>query len=175
MRTYFHSLPYGLKYIDQNTIRKEATLSLSENLHFMEALCNSLINCPDPMVVPIFNFHIGTYSKGIYHYSYDMLALLSLYQEEKNLVNWSEEAYYRNGVLPSQSTDERIQVGWDQWPDLMQFIEKWITLRRHRDIHDGNILIDEEDNYRIIDLEGFIHSSLDSPINSWINKLGANK
>lgn len=170
MRTYSLHLPYGLKYIAPNIIRKEAILGSETNLRFMEALCTHLINHPDPMVVPVYDFQIGHCRGGEYHYYYDMQTLLSLYPEEKRLVNWCDDAYDKDKILPSQNPEERIAQGWSEWPPLMQFIDKWIALRRHQDIHDGNIMIDENDCYKLVDLEGFIHHPWDDPINDWISR-----
>lgn len=169
MRKYPTRLPYGLEYIDRNTVRKNGIFSLKNNRYFMEVLCNHLIHNPDPMVVPVLDFKMGSVKNGEYYYSYDMKALLDLYTEEKRIVNWVADHYEEEG-LPSQSVDAYIQQGWLEWPELMQFLEQWIAMQRHRDIHDGNIMIDEEGSYRLIDLEAFIHSPLDAPINNWITR-----
>jgi hypothetical protein len=170
MRTYPSHLPYGLEYVDRHTIRKTATLSRLENVKFLEILCNHLILHPDPEIVPVFDFKYIGPKYGSYEYSYDMRALMTLSPSEKRLVNRADSQYDRYGILPSQSDDEVIVKGWSEWLPLMQFIEKWMVLKRHRDIHDGNIMIDEEDNYLLVDLEGFIHSPLEDPVNSWITR-----
>jgi hypothetical protein len=168
MRKYPQSLQFNLKYLDDHTIRKNGGASIEFNRQFMEILFTHLMIHPEPMVVPVYDFQILDNKGGVFHYQYDMKALLMLHAEEKRLVNRSFNRYEMYGELPSRSEDTIIQQGWQDWPNLLRFMEQWILLGRHLDIHDGNIMIDENDQYKLVDIEGFIHHPIDDPINDWI-------
>lgn len=124
----------------------------------------------DPMIVPIYDFvNLGYDSQsGIFRYQYDMKALLCLKAEEKRLINLVADRFDKCEEYPSHSTDDKIKIGWSTYPELMRFLDKVLAHGRYLDLHDGNIMIDEEDNYQIIDVEGFINTlPLGHPKNSW--------
>lgn len=169
MRKYPHNLPKGLEYINDYTIRKSANMSLGCNVVFMEALCSHLTRNPDPLVVPVSNFRRGKYFNGVFNYTYDMQALLMLHTDEKRIINKVYDRWDRADEFPSQSKDLDILQFWHDYPALMRFLDRVLLDNRHHDIHDGNIMVDEEDNYRLVDLEGFINGfPLNHPYNKWI-------
>jgi hypothetical protein len=172
MRKYPHNLPPQVEYINDNVIRKTAWTSLANTIEFIEALCNHLICHPDPMIVPIYAFENQGYQaySGRYRYTYDMQALLLLQPEEKRLINRVANIYECAEELPSQSKDQKIKEGWINYPELMKFLDKVVSMGRYRDLHDGNIMIDEFDNYQIIDIEGFIYGNLEDSNNAWITR-----
>jgi hypothetical protein len=53
------------------------------------------------------------------------------------------------------------------YPTLTAFLTKIIEQGKYWDIHAGNVLKDEDDNYRLIDLEGFIRTPLTHHKNEW--------
>ena len=175
MRRYPHKLQTNLKYLDRNTIRKTAVCSIENTVNFVEKLCQHLMVRPDPDIVPIYSFkRLGTNHKT-YKYQYDMQAMLMLTTEERQAIMacvdlWEENECYPSNWQSSKYKFDEMMLGWAQYPELMRFMDRLYKENRYHDIHDGNIMIDEQDNYRIIDLEGYIYHDLNDPMNDWFNK-----
>lgn len=161
----------NLKYVGANQmiVRKTAQTSMRSNFDFMKTLCTHLINNPDPMIVPVYSFNILQNDHyACFKYSYDMMAMGTLSGDEKDVVNLvSNKVDYYGEITES---DPNIQNCWKQQPELMSFLDKLVKQDRYFDLHDGNIMIDHEENYRVIDLEGFIQYSLSDPRNDWITR-----
>ena len=173
MRRYPHNLPSGIRYLDKTIIRKKATCSLQSTVDFVELICHRLIEREDPTIVPIFNFKRLKPVGGAYTYYYDMQALLMLTHDEQMAIldasaSWEDEELYPSQWQSSNLYHENLQKAWANCPLLMQFLDRLIKEDRYHDVHDGNIMIDEQDQYRIIDLEGFVWYPLDHPTNEWL-------
>lgn len=170
MIRYSSNLPPGLAFTGKERIRKTAHCSSKGHVVFMEKLCQHFINNPDPLVVPVYRFdnHNFKRSGSNYSYSYDMMALGMLSKHEKDLINDISERWDRFSELPSESKDEDTIQRYKVYPELISFMDKVLSQRRYYDLHDGNIMIDLEENYRLIDLEGFYCRSLAHPSNKWI-------
>lgn len=177
-----YKLPHGLEYVgDGFTIRKTVLCSDKDSLHFMQALCQHLIAHPDPMIVPVYAFqYLGEKAGHCYSYSYDMMRLGNLTDEEKKII-WevtrAKGSWPGAGDGPPKSdpihqfqSNPKItpEQAWQDYPKLMTYLGEVIKQNRYYDMHDENILMDEEANYRLIDLEGLINIPLSQPDNQWI-------
>jgi hypothetical protein len=178
-----YKLPPGLEYVgDGFTIRKTVECSKKETIQFMQALCQHLIAHPDPMIVPVYSFeYLGEKASHTYSYSYDMMRLGDLTDEERKII-W--EVTRAKGSWPGAGNcgapskdplrifreDAKItsEQAWQDYPKLMAYLGEVIKQSRYHDMHEENILMDEEANYRIIDLEGFLNLPLSLSENDWI-------
>ena len=169
MIRYNDNLPYGLTLVNDRVIRKTAKLSTRQSFEQLEAICHHLMRHPDPTIVPIYDFQVLARPKtvfGWFEYQYDMMRLGMLNSDERNLIhNMSLRNYLE------LKHDPKIVSGRKNLPELYDFVSSIMFLNRYTDIHPGNILKDEQEQFRIIDLEGFGSSEpLDHPSNSWITR-----
>lgn len=98
-------------------------------------------------------------------------------EEEENLI-WQVGDGWRSRIADPihqfiskpLSTKEVISLerAWQEYPKLMNFLGEIIKQDRYHDLHGENILLDDDANYRIIDLEGFLNSPLSLPENAWL-------
>jgi hypothetical protein len=166
---------WGLSLLDDNTVRKESSIGTKENWECFLSIMEYALKNIDSMLVPVYNFKVTEepapdypYNYGIYRYYYDMKRLGMLSQQEKELITWTKKVHlYGRGGLNLDEHDllKEYRV---IYPDLADFMDEVIQLNRYRDIHDGNFLLDEEGNYKIIDLEGFIWTPVDRKENNWL-------
>lgn len=174
-------LPYGLEYVgDGWTVRKTAHCTGKDTLQFMEGLCKHLIAHPDPMVVPVYSFvsTMVSSSPNIYEYQYEMMRLGDLTREEAGIIWQVGDAWRIADVLSIEDPTRQfkddapysVEECWDKHPKLMKFLKQIVVLDRYHDLHGENIMLDNDGDYRIIDLEGFQNSPLSRPSNSWITK-----
>lgn len=148
-------LPIGISYIGDTVVRKEATCSRLEKLLFMKRLLKHLIKNPDPTIVPVFRFEdLGFYDEA-YHYTYDMQRLNPLSHFELKIITKVSDCWRGYGWLPSSNGSEMALEGWTHHPKLMQFLENVAIDNRYTDLHEGNIMRDQDDNFRLIDIEAF--------------------
>lgn len=171
MIKYPHNLPIALEYVGRDIIRKNGLGSSYRFVEYVGAICKSLIKNPDPLVVPIYDFQeLGRTPGGAFAYSYDMMALGVLRQSEKDIINTAINRWDRTYLLPSKDRDHSILECWHENRPLMRFLEKVFAENRYRDLHDGNIMIDLEENYRLIDIEGFLFYPLDDRALDWVRE-----
>lgn len=165
-----YKLPHGLEYVgDGFTIRKTAHCSGKGTLEFMRTLCQHLIAHPDPMIVPVYSFeYLGQRAEHEYAYTYDMQRLGEISQEENNLI-WQVGDAWRDGIS-NPARHHSLHWAWDKYPKLMSYLEEMIKLDRYHDLHGENILLDENAEYKIIDIEGFLNAPLSLPENDWITR-----
>lgn len=174
-----YKLPPGLEYVgDGFTIRKTSHCSGKKAFEFMQALCLHLMAHPDSMIVPVSDFQfLGRNADHDFVYSYDMQRLGVISEEEENLI-WQVGDGWRSRIADPihqfiskpLSTKEVISLerAWQEYPKLMNFLGEIIKQDRYHDLHGENILLDDDANYRIIDLEGFLNSPLSLPENAWL-------
>lgn len=173
MIKYANNLPYGLTIINDHTVRKTVGASFYETVEFMRILVNHLIRYPDPMVVPVSNFVELGYNNGYYHYSYDMARLGLLSESEKILIDGVTHQLYRHGVQyadPFECPNPILKESLSAHPTLAGFMKECLKQNRYHDLHSGNVMIDLEENYLLIDLEGFIRDRLSHENNQWITQ-----
>lgn len=154
---------------DGETIRKTAHCSELKTLEFMEAIANHFIAYPDPMVVPVYRFEVIHKTRHESVYSYDMMRLGILSETERDLIDRVgdlHDSYGRDACF----REHEMYSGRHEYPMLFEFLKIVTQQQRYWDIHSGNILMDPEGNYRLIDLEGFLHTPLDRTGNEWISR-----
>lgn len=161
----YPNLHKPLRYIgaNQSRVRKTAYTGLKCHLLFMKALCKRLIDNPDPLIVEVYSFKELPNAFGNYKYQYDMKAMGMLSEAEKRVVNMVSKYCEPGDAMPTDLAD--INLAWKKHPAIMTFLQKVLFQNRYFDIHDGNIMIDENEEYKLVDLEGFIGSSQD---NKWV-------
>lgn len=189
MIKYATRLPPGkpVKLLKNDIVRKTVRTSLPSTLAFIEAVVKHFIAYPDPMVVPVYTFKILP-SKGVskydHSYQYDMMRLGLLSQEERNLIDYAGDLQDSYGVDTFRSLatialqgnvyqrERAMKVAGSQqdYPVLFQFLKTLIEQDRYHDTHSGNIMMDMESNYRVLDLEGYIWQPLDDSRNDWIKR-----
>lgn len=175
-----YKLPDGLEYVgDGWTIRKTATCKGNETFKFISTLCRHLIAHPDPMVVPIYSFeYLGAYGDNTHKYQYDMRRLGDLCKEEIQAVWQVGEAWRAESpdpariFVPKEVMKDYITTdqAWAKYPKLMNFLQEVVKLDRYHDLHGENVMMDEEENYRLVDVEGFLNNPLSNPSNTWITR-----
>ncbi len=163
----YPNLVGNLKYVGSNqaVVRKIALTSNRDHRDFVKALCQHFIAHPNPMMVPIYSFRDLSFGSGgsYFRYCYDMKAMGMLSGDEKRIVDFM-------GDNPSPN-HASIPGFRKMFPELMSFLELVINQNRYHDLHSGNVMLDEEENYRLVDVEGFLNSKkLDDPINKWITE-----
>jgi hypothetical protein len=172
MIKYANRLPpgKGVKLLDDGeTIRKIAQCSEDRTLVFMENLVNHFIAFPDPMVVPVYRFEIIKRSRHESSYSYDMMRLGILSEKERELIDLVGDLHDSRGA-DACSLDYELYPGRLEYPELFGFLKFITQQQRYWDIHSGNILMDSDGNYRLVDLEGFLRTPLEQSCNDWISR-----
>lgn len=179
MIKYDESFPqrYGMSLDHDLVVRKTRNSSDQRYTKLIEMICKHFMDHPDPMVVPIYSFDIlegpqnSNYCYSSTKYSYTMKRLGMLNYGEKKLIKLFVD-------IKKYGSEDRLVdnqlVAWNnlkqQFPQLFQFMSAIYDTGRYNDIHDGNFMKDEEENYRCIDLEGFFtgYPDYDSPKLEWI-------
>ena len=160
----------GLSLLNDTTVRKTDLCSESKTLDFMIAIANHFIQNPDPLVVPIYNFEVINSIRSPYKYTYDMRRLGILNNHERHIVDMA-------GCCHDKYGGDAYQVWYDtvtyssyahEYPELFSFLKEILKINRYFDLHSGNVMIDEEENYRLVDIEGFIRTPLELRSNDWI-------
>jgi len=172
MIKYANRLPPGkpVELLDDGlTVRKTAQCSEEKTLRFMEALANHFIRHPDPMVVPVYSFEVLKKSKYEYLYTYDMQRLGLLLPEERQLIDLIADLYDLHGK-DACNLEWELYPGKHEFPKLFSFLSRVCQEDRYFDIHSGNVLGDEDGEYRLIDLEGFLRTPLELRENDWITR-----
>ncbi len=97
----------------------------------------------------------------------ELMGMLS--EEEKTFIS-AVFGYCNESYSLSSSTNAKVIAGRKDFPVLADFLDKVIIQNRYMDRHCGNIMMDCEENYRIIDIEGFMYGEFNSPCHSWITR-----
>jgi len=167
---YSDRFHYGITVLDDGvTVRKTANVSRDVTYIFIETLINHFIRNPDPLVVPVYNFEFISHKGGMYSYSYDMMRLSMLSITEKKLIDRIGDLYDSH-VAKACFLKYEEYPGADEYPELFRFLTEVTTGGKYWDIHSGNIMMDPDGNYRLIDLEGFLKTPLELEVNDWISR-----
>lgn len=161
---------YGIKLLDFKTIRKEATLH-RESFECFHAIVHHFMQNPNPTVVQVFNFEVlespdPDVYHGVYRYQYDMKRLAMLTEDEKSFIYSAKDLH--TGYRLTQEEIEKHERLKKELPELSDFIDEVFRLGRYTDVHGGNFMKDEDESYKIIDLEGFIYTPLSHEKNNWL-------
>jgi hypothetical protein len=169
MIKYDHNMGYGITLVSDLVVRKNAKLSTRASFERLRAICMHFMRNPDPTVVPILDFQLLSEPKsqyGWFEYQYDMVRLGMLSHSEKNLIGHMN-SYRRE----RWETESYVVEGRKNLPILYDFISAIKLQGRYLDLHEGNVLKDDQENFRIIDIEGFYSTEpLGHPSNDWITR-----
>jgi hypothetical protein len=170
MIRYATRLPPGkpVELVNDTTIRKTYRWSLEYSFRFMDKLIKHFINHPDPLVVPISNYKVICANSYDYQYSYDMDRLGLLSKEERQLVNDCGDASDHYGCHFWHKMPESLRQKFNDHPKLSAFMQTISSQGRYHDLHSGNVMMNMDDEYMLIDIEGFLNLPLESPDNDWI-------
>jgi hypothetical protein len=168
---------YGIKLLDNGTVQKTAMLGNKESWECFLTIFSHFKDNHDPMVVSVHDFEVLEQPKdetalwGIqYKYRYTMKRLGMLNSGEKQLISDMREVSIYGNKSYGEKPSQRLLTSKDEYPELARFMEVIISQKRYLDIHDGNFLKDEDESYKVIDLEGFIYTPLNREENNWLRK-----
>jgi hypothetical protein len=176
MIKYAHRLPPGkpVKVLSDGVIRKTVVQAMPQIMAFMQRLCNHFISYPDPLVVPVYSFKILEDRKNYYcTYSYDMMRLGILSPDERRLIDRIGDLTDFHGknsflFLNQDLSVLDIKKELNNYPKLSLFLKTVVEDNKYFDVHSGNILMDFEGQYRLVDLEGFYRSEYYKTNYDWI-------
>jgi hypothetical protein len=165
---------YGIKLASDQVIRKEYGFGDKESFELIQRLCNHFINHPDPMVVPVLKFETLEEPKegrfGTFKYAYEMKRLFMLTHEEKDIIETCIRSFFNHSHDLKANPDARMQRAWRDNSKLVEFMQVVLKQNRYNDLHSGNFLKDENEDYKIIDLEGFMRYPANGTGNDWITQ-----
>jgi hypothetical protein len=174
MQCNYCKLPNNLEYVgDGHTVRKTDFVHGYQAFEFMKSLVKHLQANPDPLIVSVSNFQFVRQQKQQYWYSYDMARLDDITEEESHIV-WAVGDAWRAGFAEpwkkfKKDSQYTVEYAWEKYPKLMSFCQKVVKQNRYGDLHGENVMQDQNNNYRLIDLEGFLNPPLELISNNWIN------
>ena len=165
MIKYATRLPPGkpVELLDNGNVLKTVTAISDIYMGLIESLLERIINEKPSHVVPVYSYKILD-SK---HYQYEMMRCGILTPSERELINTVGNLHDRHGVLACEQDMYDLHFYGKQHPKLLDFLKMIVTTDRYWDIHSGNILMNEDREYCLIDLEGFIKAPIELH-NDWI-------
>lgn len=151
----------GLTLVSDLVVRKTSQYYSIIARNYIRDVVHYFEKNPCSYVVKAWNYkELPINKSNHYTYSYDMERLGLISSEEKNII--AIIVKYENVSLSS------YPQYWSSHPSLMGFLQTVIEDGKYDDLHDGNVMIDTQENYRLIDLEGFIKYPLDTFKNDWL-------
>jgi len=96
----------------------------------------------------------------------ERLGLLS--KEERKLIDDCGVAQDYLGIDFWSKSSEEFRFKFKDNPKLALFVQCLSEQGRYWDLHSGNIMMDMDGNYKVVDLEGFLNTPLELPENNWI-------
>ncbi len=167
---------WGITLINNNLIRKKAICHTKDVMEYIEYILKYFIKNRDKLVVPIYNYKIFKHDK-IYSYSYDMMRCGILTKSERNFID-SVGALLHSNYDSNENFDSKfifsnknIFEKSEQHPELTTFLKTVIDQNLYYDYHSGNIMLNEDGQYVLIDLEGFIRYPIKDNKQIWLTKL----
>lgn len=169
---YATRLPPGKPVIllNDTTIRKTTQFVLDRTFQFMDAVIKHFIRNPDPLVVPIYNYRVLSNKRDNNSYQYDMMRLGLLSKEERSLVDDASDLADKYGKGFWSEANEDFYLKFQQHYKLASFLETISIQGRYHDLHSGNVMMDMDGDYRLVDLEGFTNNPLEALDNDWITR-----
>lgn len=163
---------YGISVISDRVIRKQAYSSTRLGFETIQALCQHFMRQPHPSVVPIYDFQAEVVPESkwdAHRYHYDMMRMGALDQEEKWMISRVTDNWWRHHQEPDR--ERYFNQFRGAYNKLVDFLQQIMLEGRYLDLHNGNIMKDEDDQYRLIDLEGFsIFNPMTDPRNDWLRE-----
>jgi hypothetical protein len=123
-----------------NKIIKQACCNLSVAVSRIEKIIRNQIKKPDGDIVKLFNFKKLSSSRGRTRYMYTMERLFEISKEDKLIVS----KWFR-GRRPKKNSK------------LKEFLYR-AHKKGYGDLHEDNVMIDRYGDYKLIDIEGFVHN-----------------
>lgn len=166
MLNYATRLPPGkpVTLLSNGMIRKTVHVSSYEEVEAMSLLISYFKKNSDPKVVTHLNFKIiGDYNE--YAYRYDMVRCGLLPPKERLFVDMVGDIHDSYGRETFQHSSIRYEK--EKFPKLYDFLEQVVYENRYWDLHSGNVMLNEDWDYVLIDLEGFIRHPLLHHDNNW--------
>lgn len=166
MLNYATRLPPGkpVTLLSNGMIRKKIHTSSYQEVHAIAALINYFEKYSDTKVVAHSNFKIIE-NDNHYSYQYDMIRCGLLPSEERIFINLVGDIHDLQGRYAFQHPDIRSEK--EKFPKLNDFLEQVVSENRYWDLHSGNVMLNEDWDYVLIDLEGFIRHPLLHHDNNW--------
>ena len=166
------------RLLSNGRVRKTEYFSQESSLEYMVALLEHLIHHPDPLIVPVYDYAILQKKRQDHIISYDMMRCGILEEDERMFVDYVGEAWDMHGQDLWKRLDqgtcmkypEELRYFRDEQKELASFLTEVIHQNRYQDLHSGNVMRDEDNNFVLIDLEGFIRTPLEADYNSWITR-----
>lgn len=174
---YAKYLPSHIVLVNDKVVRKIANTINHEVIEFVEGLARHFIASSDSMVVPIYNFEYSfkkdAYGYEAYHYTYEMARLGKLSEIEQSVIDTVGDGHSVGITKPcalgrNAACQKHLDEAWEHYPKIMDFLGQVIEQRRYVDLHGGNIMVDENGDYKLIDIEGFMKYPLIGAHNEWI-------
>ena len=181
MIRYAKELREEITLVSQTRVRKETGTSQVDVLEFMQRLVMHFISNPDPTVVPVYSFeYLDKSYYGVHQYAYEMERLGELTRTEQKIIDLVGDQVSAGKSYPLEKSKnikdaDLLLRGWDKYPELMIFLKRILEQDRYHDLHGGNIMKNVNDEYRLIDLEGFISHPLLGNQNAWISQYRTNE
>lgn len=156
--------------LDSDTVaRKTWTVSSKEFALEVGEVVNYFIRNPDPLVVPVYDWEYFGYRDFGYQYSYSMMRMGVLTTEEKQIINAAGDHPHDFLKDPNDVCTKDLCEGLaSEYPVLVGYLHSVISQGRYHDLHCGNVMLDLDENYRLIDLEGFLSGN--SKNNLWFKQ-----
>jgi hypothetical protein len=169
---YATRLPPGkpVQVLNDTTIRKTTNFVLDRTFQFMDAVIKHFIHNPDPLVVPIYSYRVLSNKKDNNSYQYDMMRLGLLSKEERVLVDLASVYADRYSIGYWSKAGKDFYLKFQQHSKLAAFLEVVSSQGRYHDLHCGNVMMDMDGDYRLIDIEGFCNNPLELNDNDWITR-----
>lgn len=162
MLNYATRLPPGkpVELLANGRVRKTNETSLKKFFNSCQELIINQMLKPEPWIVPVYQFDIikiyePLYGCPSYKYYYDMMRCGLLSLEERTFVNFVGDLWDRHSVLTFKYAKDELSEYKEKHPKLFNFLQFVVEETKYADLHSGNVMINEEEEYCLIDLEGF--------------------
>lgn len=167
---------HNVTALDNGNIRKTEWYCREEQFKFIVALLEHLIQRPDPLVVPVYSYSILEPGPRDFTVSYEMMHCGILEKEERDFVDAVGEAWDVHQAKVFEKLDagacgvyqDELRSGCQKLPELAKFLKQVVEEGRYLDLHSGNVMRNQDAEYVLIDLEGFVRTPLEAPYNNWI-------
>lgn len=167
MLRYATRLPLGkpVELLDNGNILKTGHAVSDAWMELMTILLDKVIEEKPSHVVPVYSYKVLDSNR----YQYEMMRCGILTPSERELINTVGNLHDRHGTKACEQELYDLQFYSKQHPKLFEFLKMIVAENKYWDIHSGNILMNEDKEYCLIDLEGFILNP-DKCSNDWILK-----
>lgn len=146
---------HGIELIKNDIVRKTVRFSSFYDFTKIKRICSFLTEYPSDMIVPIYSF--TALKNNSYGYSYDMKRLFKLSDDESIIIEDVSNIWFDLGRCPIKISDYYNKKIINDNQKLINFLQNIVNHSKYRDLHSGNIMKDENSNFKLIDIEGFLY------------------